>query len=72
MRKYDNTHPSEFKDKPLKEEGEGAPANAMGGSSSTAGTGGIDTFDPLLKKPKKKLSEIITRKTLENIRVPHK
>lgn len=37
------------------------PANAMGGSSSVAGTGGIDTVDPLLvgmmkrrvNKPKK-------------------
>ena len=55
----------------LKEDGEGA-ANAMGDSSSTAGTGGIDTFDSLLKKPKKKLSEIITRKTLEDIRVSRK
>jgi len=25
------------------------PVNAMGNSSSTAGTGGIDTYDPLLK-----------------------
>ena len=25
------------------------PANRMGGSSSTTGTGGIDTVDPLLK-----------------------
>lgn len=25
------------------------PANAIGTSSSTAGTGGIDTYDPLLK-----------------------
>lgn len=44
-----------------------SPANAMGGSSSTAGTGGIDTFDPLLKK-RKKLSAIVTRKTLGEIR----
>jgi hypothetical protein len=27
---------------------EGVPANFMGGSSSTAGAGGIDTFDPVL------------------------
>jgi hypothetical protein len=27
---------------------EGTPVNYMGGSSSTAGTGGIDTFDPVL------------------------
>lgn len=44
----------------LKEDGEAA--NAMGNSSSTAGTGGIDTFDLLLKKPKKKLREIVSRK----------
>jgi hypothetical protein len=44
----------------LKEDGEAA--NAMGNSSSTAGTGGIDTFDPLLKKPKKKLRDILSRK----------
>ena len=25
------------------------PVNAMGTSSSTAGTGGVDTYDPLLK-----------------------
>lgn len=32
------------------------PTNAMGTSSSTAGTGPIDTFDPLLfKKMKKKM-----------------
>jgi hypothetical protein len=28
--------------------GEDAPTNSMGASSSTAGTGGIDTFDPVL------------------------
>lgn len=32
----------------LKED-EGGPTNAMGTSSSTSGTGPIDTFDPLLK-----------------------
>ena len=42
------------------------PANAMGGSSSTAGTGSIDIYDPLLQskekaKGKKKLSEILRR-----------
>lgn len=25
------------------------PVNTMGASSSTAGTGGVDTYDPLLK-----------------------
>jgi hypothetical protein len=39
----------------------GVPVNNMGTSSSTAGTGGIDTYDPLLKR-KKKLREIIRRK----------
>ncbi len=37
-----------------------AATNAMGGSSSTAGTGPIDTVDPLLKK--KKLRQIVRRK----------
>lgn len=44
------------------------PANAMGGSSAIAGTGGIDTFDPLLvgmmkrkdNKPKK-LRDILNK-----------
>ena len=38
------------------------PANAMGGSSSTAGTGGIDTYDPLMQKKKKPLRSILKRK----------
>jgi hypothetical protein len=46
----------------IKEDGEVA-VNNMGASSSTAGTGGIDTFDPLLKlKKPKKLRDIISRK----------
>lgn len=55
----------------LKEDGvvSAVPANAMGGSSSTAGTGGIDTYDPLFgQKKKKKLRSIVTRKTLEDLR----
>jgi hypothetical protein len=48
-----------------------APVNAMGGSSSTAGTGGIDTFDPLMKKPKK-LRDILSRKTLKDFRGSNK
>jgi hypothetical protein len=52
----------------LNETESGVPANAMGGSSSTAGTGGIDTYDPLLQKSKKKLRTIVTRKTLSDIR----
>ena len=45
--------------------GSAVPANAMGGSSSTAGTGGIDTYDPLMsrmmqkRKPPKGLRQII-------------
>jgi len=61
MRKYDDTHGFLFKAKPIKEDGiAAAPVNAMGASSSTAGTGGIDTFDPLLKK--KKLRSILSRR----------
>ena len=53
--------------KEIKEDGEAfsstVPANAMGSSSSTAGRGGIDTYDPLLKlKGKKKLRDIVRRK----------
>ena len=45
------------------------PANAMGGSSSAAGTGGIDTFDPKLKLNKgKKLRDIIQRKQLSDLK----
>lgn len=41
----------------------GAATNIIGGSSSTAGTGPIDTIDPLLKS-KKKLRAIVARKPL--------
>jgi hypothetical protein len=44
----------------------GAATNAMGGSSSTAGTGPIDTIDPLIKS--KKLRAIVKRKTLSDIK----
>lgn len=47
------------------------PANAMGTSSSTAGSGGVDTYDPLLKLrdgKKKKLRDILKRKTLEGMK----
>jgi hypothetical protein len=43
------------------EETGAVPVNAMGSSSSTAGTGGVDTFDPLMKTKKKKLRDIIKR-----------
>jgi hypothetical protein len=53
----------------IKEDGEGSvPANAMGTSSSTAGTGGIDTYDPLMQSKKKPLRNILKRKTLEDIK----
>lgn len=59
MRKYDQTHGFMFKAPPLKEDG---IANVMGGSSSTPGSGGIDTIDPLMKfKKGKKLRSILTR-----------
>jgi hypothetical protein len=40
--------------------------NAMGNSSSTAGTGGVDTFDPLMQK--KKLRNIVKRKPLAGLK----
>jgi hypothetical protein len=62
MRKYDIKHGNVFKDNPLTEDGVAAVAtNAMGTSSSTAGTGPIDTYDPLLNK-KKKLNDILRRR----------
>lgn len=55
----------------IKEDGSAAFAgmatNAMGGSSSTAGTGPIDTIDPLLKS-KKKLRSIVKRKSVSDIK----
>ena len=52
---------------------DGVPANAMGMSSSTPGTGGIDTYDPLLdlgggkvkSKLRKKLFDMMRRKLQE-------
>ena len=73
MRKFNVAHPQIFKDKPFKanivEDGIVGAANAMGGSSSVAGTGGIDTIDPKLfnnpmtrqNKPPRKLRDIIGR-----------
>ena len=50
----------------LQEMESAVPANAMGASSSTAGTGGIDTFDPLMgnKKKKKKLRAIVVKRKM--------
>lgn len=52
-------------DREIREDGvvSSVPVNAMGSSSSTAGTGGVDTYDPLMKTPKKKkLRDIVKRK----------
>lgn len=38
------------------------PVNSMGASSSTAGTGRIDMYDPLLKSGKKNLKKFSTFK----------
>jgi hypothetical protein len=44
------------------------PANVMGTSSSTPGTGAIDTYDPLLKKKKNLRSIVLKRKTLQDLK----
>ena len=50
----------------LKEDGVApAPVNAMGSSSSTPGTGGIDTFDPLMRK---RLRNVVRRKSLRDLK----
>ena len=71
MREYDITYPSAFRlgsikpnvaEETISETESAVPANLMGASSSTQGTGGIDTFDPLLGIPvlkRKKLKDII-------------
>lgn len=67
MRKFDTSHPEVFKDEEIDDLGEEmastVPANAMGASSSTHGTGGIDIYDPLMHAGKtikrKKLKDII-------------
>ena len=41
----------------IQETESGVPVNAMGGSSSTHGTGNIDTYDPLLQVSKRKLKK---------------
>lgn len=68
MRNFDTTYPKIFKDQPLsshlKETESAIPANVMGASSSTHGTGGIDTFDPLLGMP------VLKRKKLKDITGP--
>lgn len=66
MRDFDTTYPEVFKDEEIEGFGEetvsAVPANAMGASSSTHGTGGIDTYDPLMHAGK-----TIKRKPLRQI-----
>ena len=63
MKAYDTKYPQMFRAKPIYETESAVPVNAMGGSSSTAGTGPIDTYDPLLGTGKgKKLRTILKRK----------
>jgi len=70
MRHYDDTHGFAFKEKPLKEDGV-APAAVNATGPAVAGTGGgpgnVPGNDVTWKK-KKKLSDIMTRKTLGDIR----
>jgi len=74
MRKFDTTYPGAFKLKStpsnIKETESLVPANMMGASSSTAGTGGIDTYDPLMGigMRHKKLRDIVGRTSLKDIR----
>jgi len=73
MRKFDVTHPEVFRDATIRANmledmggmGGGEPANAMGSSSSIAGSGGIDTYDPLLRLKKQPLRSLLKRKMLE-------
>lgn len=71
MRDFDTTYPSAFRlgsfksnvlETTITETESLVAPNLMGASSSTHGTGGIDTFDPLLGTPvlkRKKLKDII-------------
>lgn len=43
------------------------PVNSIGGSSSTPGTGGIVTYDPILQRSKK-LFDIVRRIPLRKLR----
>lgn len=67
MKKFDITYPHIFKEKAIREETVSAvPANLMGASSSTQGTGGIDIYDPLMKISKRKKK----RKKLREFKEP--
>lgn len=66
MRKFGTSNPEIFKDEEIDDIGEemtsAIPANAMGASSSTQGTGGIDIYDPLMRA-----GETLKRKKLRDI-----
>jgi hypothetical protein len=70
MRKFDIANPDIFRDKAIRanminEDALGvAPVNAMGSSSSIAGAGGIDTFDPFLLRRERKAKAL--RKAIKN------
>jgi hypothetical protein len=69
MRKYNSSYPDVFKTKPIPsniaETESLVPANIIGNSSSTQGTGAIDKIDPLLATvKKKKLRDIVGHKAL--------
>lgn len=75
MRKYGVSNSHVFHKKPIgniTETESVVPANIMGDSSSTQGTGGIDIYDPLMpatnylkkKKKKKKLKENVDRERM--------
>ena len=78
MKAYDTKYPQMFRSKPIYETESAVPVNAMGGSSSTAGTGPIDTYDPLLgtgNGKRKKLRTILKRtppKTIGENTIFHK
>jgi hypothetical protein len=64
MRDYDTKYPKTFKDKPIREEGEGMTTSALPANHTGKD---IANFDPLLGK--KKLRDVIlTRKTLGDMR----
>jgi hypothetical protein len=68
MREYDTTNPKAFKDQPIMKEEMGVAA--MGGAVNNIGDKQIAMIDPLLMKSKKKMTEVLKRKTpsLSNIK----
>lgn len=53
---------------------DGIAANAMGASSSVAGSGGIDTFDPILSRKKTILDRLLKNNVnqIGNKKLPRK